>query len=84
MRRPLISVLAVLIDIDFFVELGDALIFNALRDNDFDDIEGCLQAECAKAVNADYIVTRNIEDFAHSKILAILPEDLLKDLVDER
>ena len=60
------------------VELGDALIFNALRNDEFDDIEDCLQAECAWAVGADYIVTRNIEDFARSKIPAILPEDLLE------
>jgi len=60
------------------VKLKDTLIFNALGNNEFDDIEDCLQAECAGAVNADYIVTRNIGDFAHSKIPAILPEDLLE------
>jgi predicted nucleic acid-binding protein len=56
------------------------LIFNILVNNDFDDIEDCLQAECAKSVNANYIVSRNISDYAHSEIPAILPEDLLKEL----
>ncbi|GHV95221.1 PIN domain-containing protein [Spirochaetia bacterium] len=60
------------------VEINAALINNILLNNDFDDIEDCLQAECAKAVNADYIVTRNIKDYSLSAIPAILPEDLLK------
>ena len=62
------------------VEIGQALILNALANNDFDDIEDCLQAECAKAINADYIITRNIKDYAQSKIPAILPEKFLKIL----
>ena len=33
-----------------------------------------------KAVNTDYIVTRDIKDYAHSKVPAILPENLLKKL----
>jgi len=41
------------------VEIGHKVIFNALANNDFDDIEDCLQAECAITVHADYIVTRN-------------------------
>ena len=62
------------------VETGHEAIFNALANNDFDDIEDCLQMECAKAVNADYIVTRNTQDYIRSEIPAILPEDLLKTL----
>jgi predicted nucleic acid-binding protein len=62
------------------VEIGHESIINALTNNKFKDFEDCLQAECAGKVNADYIVTRNIEDYAHSKIPAILPENLLKRL----
>jgi predicted nucleic acid-binding protein len=62
------------------VEIGHELILNVLANNDFDDIEDCLQAECAKAVNADYIITRNISDYTDSGIKAILPEKLLKIL----
>jgi predicted nucleic acid-binding protein len=63
------------------VEIGVELIRNVLSNNDFDDIEDCLQAECAAFVNADYIVTRNVRDYTHSRIPAILPEDFLKKLL---
>lgn len=53
---------------------------NALQRDNFSDFEDCLQDECAKQVYADYIVTRNINDFSTSDIPAILPEDLLKIL----
>ena len=62
------------------VEIGHKVIFNALANNDFDDIEDCLQAECAITVRADYIVTRNINDYSHSTVPAILPDNLLKKL----
>jgi predicted nucleic acid-binding protein len=55
-------------------------LIDALNDETFDDLEDCLQSECAKAVNADYIITRNIDDFTGSSIPAILPEDFLKKI----
>ena len=55
-------------------------VIDALSNKDFDDLEDRLQVECALAVNVDYIVTRNIIDFATSTIPAILPEDLLKKM----
>ncbi|MDR2578294.1 MAG: PIN domain-containing protein [Chitinispirillales bacterium] len=58
--------------------MGKEAVFNALTDENFDDIEDGLQAECAKAVNADYIVTRDIEDYIRSPIPAISPGDLLE------
>ncbi|MCL2793357.1 MAG: PIN domain-containing protein [Spirochaetaceae bacterium] len=60
------------------VDIRYEFILNALANKDLDDVEDCLQSECANAINADYIVTRNIEDFAHSKVPVILPENLLK------
>jgi len=62
------------------VEIGYIEVYNALTNNKFNDIEDCLQAECAGAVKADYIITRNIKDYAYSKIPAILPEELLHEL----
>jgi len=62
------------------VEIGSGLIFNVFTNSNFDDIEDCLQAECALSVNADYIITRNINDYTHSGVPAILPEELLKIL----
>lgn len=58
----------------FYIEHIDAMkIKEALRHSDFRDFEDCLQAECAKAVFADYIVTRNIKDFKASKIPCLTP-----------
>jgi predicted nucleic acid-binding protein len=56
-------------------------VIDALVDEDFDDLEDRIQVECARMVNADYIITRDITDFSASPIPAILPEDFLKKLV---
>ncbi len=53
---------------------------NALKREDFSDFEDCLQDECAKQIHADYIVTRNINDFSTSSVPAVIPENLLKIL----
>ncbi len=44
----------------------------------FKDFEDALQSACALRVKADYIVTRNIKDFANSRVEAITPEELLE------
>lgn len=49
---------------------------SALKNENFEDFEDCLQMECAKGCHADYIVTRNIKDFGKSDIPCILPECL--------
>ena len=36
--------------------------------------------ECAVESMADYIVTRNLADFANSRVKVILPEEFLKKL----
>ncbi|GHT48743.1 twitching motility protein PilT [Spirochaetia bacterium] len=59
------------------VVIDKVMLVSALNDAHFDDVEDCLQAECAVSINADYIVTRNIDDFSASTIPAILPEDFL-------
>ena len=46
----------------------------------FSDYEDGLQSACACRIKADYIVTRNIRDFAKSAVPAILPSDLPKKL----
>jgi predicted nucleic acid-binding protein len=56
---------------------GDNLV-SALENDDFSDYEDCLQAECAKDCNADYIVTRNAKDFGGSAVPVIEPPDFLK------
>ena len=53
-------------------------ILSALDNEDFSDFEDCLQEECAVAISADYIITRNAKDFALSRVPAILPNEFLK------
>ncbi len=55
-------------------------IFSAIDNRKFSDLEDCLQEECAAAISADYIVTRNIKDFAVSRVPAIMPDEFLKKL----
>lgn len=56
-------------------------ILSALQKEDFVDMEDCLQEECAMAISADYIVTRNIKDFAASEIPAIMPDEFLSKVL---
>lgn len=53
-------------------------IINALENERFDDMEDCLQSECANSCQADYIITRNTKDFSESKILAIEPKKFIE------
>ncbi len=55
-------------------------ILDALADETFSDFEDCLQKECAVAFRADYIITRNRDDFKGCKIPCIEPEDFCKML----
>ena len=52
-------------------------ICDAIERVEFTDFEDCLQDECAKEVLADFIVTRNMEDFKHSQVKAITPKKFL-------
>ena len=50
----------------------------AITNEKFDDLEDSLQNECAEKAVADYIITRNIKDFANSIIPVITPSDFLR------
>ena len=63
------------------VHLGK--IIQALKDDDFSDFVDCLQMQCALSLRADYIVTRNVKDFAASEIPAVTPEEFLKILEEQ-
>ena len=72
---------SMLLELCEFVEvcgIQKTQLINALNNEEFDDLEDCIQTECAKSICADYIVTRNVKDFAHSPIHAILPDDFLR------
>lgn len=51
---------------------------HALERNDFPDFEDCLQDECAVENHADYIITRNTDDFKNSSVPALTPADFLQ------
>lgn len=53
-------------------------VISALANENFSDFEDCLQMECAKSYEADYIVTRNICDYTASEVKAITPKDYLE------
>ncbi len=55
---------------------GEKILF-ALNNFGFKDFEDCLQDECAVAVGADYIITRDVKDFANSKTPALTPEEFM-------
>ena len=66
-----------------FLQIANAShenVRHALERNDFPDFEDCLQDECASQNHADYIITRNIDDFSNSNIPAITPSDFLKGI----
>lgn len=49
-------------------------------DMGFKDYEDAVQSACAFRIRADYIITRNVRDFAESKVAAIKPSELFERL----
>jgi predicted nucleic acid-binding protein len=73
--KNMLRSLCVFLDI---VDLDKSKYIQALENENFKDFEDSLQLECAKAANADYIVTRNTADFSASSIPPISPENFLR------
>lgn len=73
-RREILVNLCSIFDVE---GIDKAKLLSGLQNEVFSDFEDCLQMECAKAYNAKYIVTRNIDDYKTSEIKAILPRDYL-------
>jgi hypothetical protein len=80
-RRVILSGWCSILDV---VGISKEQVIASINNDRFDDLEDCLQAECAASVGADYIITRNVSDFVTSTIPAILPEDFLATLGAER
>ena len=53
-------------------------MLSAINNQNFSDLEDCLQEECAVEISADYIVTRNIKDSTASRVPAVLPDVFLE------
>lgn len=73
-RREILINLCTIFDVE---GIDKAKLLSGLRNEEFIDFEDCLQMECAKAYNSEYIVTRNIDDYKTSEIKAISPKDYL-------
>ena len=73
-RREVLINLCALFDVE---GIDKTKLMAGLQNEDFVDFEDCLQMECAKAYGAEFIVTRNINDYKTSKVKAILPKDFL-------
>ena len=58
------------------VAVDEKIIFSALE-SDFSDVEDAVQYQCAKKMDADFIITRNTKDFKNSKIPVLTPEQFL-------
>ena len=52
-------------------------LLSALNNMSILDFEDALQEECAISSISDYIITRNIKDFANSRIKAVTPKEFL-------
>lgn len=74
-RREILLNLCKIFDIE---GIDKAKLISGLQNENFSDFEDCLQMECAKSYGADYIVTRNVSDYATSEVKAIIPKDYLK------
>ncbi len=59
-------------------DLNAKKILAALDNDEFLDFEDCLQEECAVEESADFIVTRNPNDFMKSRVKVLQPEEFLK------
>ena len=61
-------------------DLNAEKILSAIENEGFTDFEDCLQEECAVEAIADYIVTRNPNDYKGSRVKVIEPDEFIKRL----
>ena len=73
-RRKIISSLLNSFEI---AQIDKSHIKAAIERKNFKDFEDCLQDECASSFNADFIITRDKNDFLNAKILPLLPTEFL-------
>lgn len=59
-----------------FVDFSVSDLSHAAELN-WDDFEDAVQSITAERVHADYIITRNVKDFAKSKVTALTPSELI-------
>lgn len=80
-RRELIRNLCNIFHIS---DLNAEKIISAVDNEEFADFEDCLQEECAVEAVADYIVTRNPDDYSGSRVKVIEPDEFVKILQNDQ
>lgn len=59
-----------------FADFSPAVLERAVNMK-WKDFEDAIQSATAESIHADYIITRNIKDFKQSKVMALMPSELL-------
>ena len=73
-----------LASLEFFHPCGcRAVDLSAALRSDWPDVEDFMIATSARNIAADYVLTRDIKGFVHSKVKAIQPEDAVALLEDD-
>ena len=52
-------------------------VYNAVKNEKFNDFEDCLQEVCAYQNKMNYIITRNVKDFKNSRVKALTPKEFI-------
>ena len=55
-------------------------VYNAVKNEKFNDFEDCLQEACAYQNKMDYIITRNVKDFKNSRVKALTPKEFINQI----
>ena len=71
-REEITQILKVILKKQEIVSIDKEIIYSSL-DSEFKDFEDGVQYFCAKRVDADFIITSNKKDFAHSEIKVLTP-----------
>jgi predicted nucleic acid-binding protein len=82
-REKTLESLKLLFSVFAIADVGKTDLLRAM-DISMTDFEDALAAVCAKRVKADYIITRNVKDFANSPVPPITPQDFITRFLTTR
>jgi len=64
------------------VTVTDSNIYQAL-DMDWNDFEDSVQYVVGESITADYIITRNVQDFSSGSVPAVTPEQFIQTVSED-
>ena len=74
-RKQFLQSICVFLEI---VAVDELKIEEALTDDNFVDMEDCVQYLCAQAAEVNFIITNNLRDFKHSDIPVLSPDAFVR------